>query len=204
MKKKNSFGRQLLLYAVLFGVIIVMLSSLFYKDTKGTVIDNYSELATYIKNNEVKSVYVHNTGEITLTLTDDSQKSYKLAYVDMFYQDFQKILLDNNVVIEYQPQATMPWWVSLLPTLGIIILFVVIYFISFRKMSGGGGKFNSFGKARVKTPEVDENKRILFRDVAGADEEKEELVEIVEFLKVHKARCKNPSRCSFARPSRYG
>ncbi len=183
MKKKNSFGRQLLLYAVLFGVIIVMLSSLFYKDTKGTAIDNYSELATYIKNNEVKSVYVHNTGEVTLTLTDDSQKSYKLAYVDMFYQDFQKILLDNNVVIEYQPQATMPWWVSLLPTLGIIILFVVIYFISFRRMGGGGGKFNSFGKARVKTPEVDENKRILFRDVAGADEEKEELVEIVEFLK---------------------
>ena len=183
MKKKNSFGRQLLLYAVLFGVIIVMLSSLFYKDTKGTAIDNYSELATYIKNNEVKSVYVHNTGEVTLTLTDDSQKSYKLAYVDMFYQDFQKTLLDNNVVIEYQPQATMPWWVSLLPTLGIIILFVVIYFISFRKMSGGGGKFNSFGKARVKTPEVDESKRVLFRDVAGADEEKEELVEIVEFLK---------------------
>ena len=183
MKKKNSFGRQLLLYAVLFGVIIVMLSSLFYKDTKGTVIDNYSDLATYIKNNEVKSVYVHNTGEITLTLTDDSQKSYKLAYVDMFYQDFQKILLDNNVVIEYQPQATMPWWVSLLPTLGIIILFVVIYFISFRKMSGGGGKFNSFGKARVKTPAVDESKKVLFRDVAGADEEKEELVEIVEFLK---------------------
>ena len=183
MKKKSSFGRQLLLYAVLFGVIIIMLSSLFYKDTKGTAIDNYSELATYIKNNEVKSVYVHNTGEVTLTLTDDSQKSYKLAYVDMFYQDFQEILLGNNVVIEYQPQATMPWWVSLLPTLGIIILFVVIYFISFRKMSGGGGKFNSFGKARVKTPEVDENKRILFRDVAGADEEKEELVEIVEFLK---------------------
>ena len=183
MKKKNSFGRQLLLYAVLFGVIIVMLSSLFYKDTKGTAIDNYSELATYIKNKEVKSVYVHNTGEVTLTLTDDSQKSYKLAYVDMFYQDFQKTLLDNNVVIEYQPQATMPWWVSLLPTLGIIILFVVIYFISFRKMSGGGGKFNSFGKARVKTPAVDESKRVLFRDVAGADEEKEELVEIVEFLK---------------------
>ena len=183
MKKKNSFGRQLLLYVVLFGVIIVMLSSLFYKDTQGTKIENYSDLATYIKNNEVKSVYVHNTGDVTITLTDDSQKSYKLAYVDMFYQDFQEDLLANNVVIEYQPQATMPWWVSLLPTLGIIILFVVIYFISFRKIGGGGGKFNNFGKARVKTPEVDESKKVLFRDVAGADEEKEELVEIVEFLK---------------------
>ena len=58
MKKKNSFGRQLLLYVVLFGVIIVMLSSLFYKDTKGTVIDNYSELATYIKNNEVNQHFI--------------------------------------------------------------------------------------------------------------------------------------------------
>ncbi len=184
MKKKNSFGRQLLLYVVLFGVIIVMLSSLFYKDTKGTAIDNYSELAGYIQRNEVKEVYVHNTGDVTITLSDDSQKSYKLAYVDMFYQDFQETLLANGVTIEYQPPATMPWWVSLLPTLFIIILFVVIYFISFKRMGGaGGGKFNSFGKARVKTPAVDESKRVLFRDVAGADEEKEELVEIVEFLK---------------------
>ena len=183
MKKKNSFVRQLLLYVVLFGVIIVMLSSLFYQDTNGTAIDNYSDLAGYINNNEVKSVYVHNTGEVTVTLKDESQKSYTLAYVDMFYQDFQDTLLKNGVVVEYEPQETIPWWVSLLPTLGIIILFVVIYFISFKKMGGGGGKFNNFGKARVKTPEVDESKRVLFRDVAGADEEKEELVEIVEFLK---------------------
>ena len=184
MKKKNSFGRQLLLYVVLFGVIIVMLSSLFYKDTKSTAIKNYSELASYIQKNEVKEVYVHNTGNVIVTLTDDSQKSYKLAYVDMFYGDFQDTLLANGVVVEYQPQATMPWWVSLLPTLFIIILFVVIYFISFKRMGGaGGGKFNSFGKARVKTPAVDESKKVLFRDVAGADEEKEELVEIVEFLK---------------------
>ena len=183
MKKKNSFVRQLLLYVVLFGVIIVMLSSLFYQDTNGTAIDNYSDLAGYINNNEVKSVYVHNTGEVTVTLKDESQKSYTLAYVDMFYQDFQDTMLANGVVVEYEPQETIPWWVSLLPTLGIIILFVVIYFISFKKMGGGGGKFNNFGKARVKTPEVDESKRVLFRDVAGADEEKEELVEIVEFLK---------------------
>ena len=184
MKKKNSFGRQLLLYAVLFGVIIVMLSSLFYNDTKGTAIENYSELAGYIQRNEVKEVYVKNTGTVVVTLTDDSQKSYELAYVDMFYGDFQETLLANGVVIEYQPQATMPWWVSLLPTLFIIILFIVIYFVSMKRMGGaGGGKFNNFGKARVKTPEVDDSKKVLFRDVAGADEEKEELVEIVEFLK---------------------
>ena len=102
MKKKNSFGRQLLLYVVLFGVIIVMLSSLFYQDTNGTAIDNYSDLAGYITNDEVKSVYVHNTGEVTVTLRDESQKSYTLAYVDMFYQDFQDVLLKNGVVVEYE------------------------------------------------------------------------------------------------------
>jgi len=183
MKKKNSFVRQLLWYAVLIGVIVVMLSALFYKDTKGTAIKDYSELAGYIQRNEVKEVYVHNTGNVTVTLTDDSQKSYKLAYVDMFYQDFQETLLANGVVVEYQPPATMPWWVSLLPTLFIIILFVVIYFISFKRMGGaGGGKFNSFGKAKVKMPQQND-KKVLFRDVAGADEEKEELVEVVEFLK---------------------
>ena len=187
--KKNNFGRQLLLYLVLFGVIIVMLSSLFYKDTKSTAIENYSDLAKYVAGvNEdglvLESVYVHNTNDVTLTFVGGAQKSYKLAYVDMFYGDFQDILLARGVVVEYQPPATMPWWVSLLPTLFIIILLVVVYFISIKKMGGGaGGKFNSFGKARVKTPAVDESKKVLFRDVAGADEEKEELVEIVEFLK---------------------
>ena len=188
MKKKNSFGRQLLLYAVLFGVIVVMLASLFYKGTQGTTIEKYSELAKYVNGTHedglvLKEVYVHNTGNVALTFEDGTEKSYKLASVDMFYRDFQSTLLEKGIVIEYQPTATMPWWVSLLPTLFIIILFVVIYFISFKKMGGGGGKFNSFGKARVKTPAMDESKKVLFRDVAGADEEKEELVEIVEFLK---------------------
>ena len=188
MKKKNSFGRQLLLYAVLLGVIVVMLASLFYKDTQGTTIEKYSELAQYVNGTHedglvLKSVYVHNTGNVTLTFDGGTEKNYKLASVDMFYHDFQSTLLEKGVEIEYQPTATMPWWVSLLPTLFIIILFVVIYFISFKKMGGGGGKFNSFGKARVKTPAMDESKKVLFRDVAGADEEKEELVEIVEFLK---------------------
>ncbi|MBQ9798001.1 MAG: ATP-dependent zinc metalloprotease FtsH [Clostridia bacterium] len=182
--KKHSFIRQILLYVVLFVLIIVMMSSLFYKDTKSTEIANYTELGNYIREDEVKEIFVHNNNVVSVTLKDGAQKSYRLAYVDMFYQDFQDTLLTNGVTVEYEPPATMPWWFSLLPTLGIIILFVVIYFISFSKMSGGsGGKFNSFGKARVKTPNVDDSKKVLFRDVAGADEEKEELVEIVEFLK---------------------
>ena len=181
--KKRSFVREILFYVVIFAIIIVMLSTLLQNDAKATAIEHYSELGSYIEKDEVKSVYVANNNKVTVTLRNDEVKTYNLAYVSFFHDDYSDTLQKNGVTVEYQPATTLPWWVSLLPTLFIIILFVVIYFISFNKMSGGGGKFNSFGKAKVKTPSVDEKSRVLFSDVAGADEEKEELVEIVEFLK---------------------
>ena len=77
----------------------------------------------------------------------------------------------------------MPWWVSLLPYVLIIVVVIVLYVIMMKQATGGGaGKLNSFGKARVKTPQADKN-RVLFSDVAGADEEKAELTEVVEFLR---------------------
>ena len=181
--KKRSFVREILFYVVIFAVIIVMLSTLLQNDAKATAIESYSELGSYIEKNEVKSIYVANNNKVSVTLKNDEVKTYTLAYVSFFHDDYADTLQANGVTVEYQPATTLPWWVSLLPTLFIIILFVVIYFVSFSKMSGGGGKFNSFGKAKVKTPSVDEKSRVLFGDVAGADEEKEELVEIVEFLK---------------------
>ncbi len=84
------------------------------------------------------------------------------------------------------PANVMPWWVSLLPGLVIIIAMVALYYFAMKKMMNGGGpggaKMGGFGKAHVKMPSDDKNK-ITFRDVAGADEEKEELVEIVDYLK---------------------
>ncbi len=181
--KKRSFIREILFYVVVFAVIIIMLSMLFNNDTKSTAIGSYSELGDLIENNEVKEIYIANDNQVQVLLRDDSVKTYTLAYISFFHDDYADILQKNDVKVEYQPATTMPWWVSLLPTVFIIILFIVIYFVAFNKMGNGGGKFNSFGKAKVKTPSVDEKSRVLFTDVAGADEEKEELVEIVEFLK---------------------
>ncbi len=196
--KKRSFIREILFYVVVFAVIIVMLSMLFNNDAESKAIGSYSELGDLIENTlagkdadgeELKDseiiteIYIANDNKVQLTMKDKSVRTYTLAYVSIFYDDYGEVLKSADIKVEYQPAATMPWWVSLLPTLFIIILFVVIYFVSFSKMGGGGGKFNSFGKAKVKTPSVDEKSRVLFSDVAGADEEKEELVEIVEFLK---------------------
>ena len=85
-----------------------------------------------------------------------------------------------------RPANTLPWWVSLLPAIGIVIVLIALYYFAMKKMMNGGGpggtKMSGFGKAHVKMP-ADEKGRITFRDVAGADEEKEELVEIVDYLK---------------------
>ncbi|MBE6590328.1 MAG: ATP-dependent zinc metalloprotease FtsH [Ruminococcaceae bacterium] len=185
MKKKSGFGRQLLFYVIIFAIIILMLSTLMEQGPTAKKIESYDELYKLIKGDTVSKIYLSNDHQLTITLRDESVQTYTVADVDWFRDTFDAMILEHEPSITYQiqPPTTLPWWVSLLPTLFIIILFVVIYFVSVKKMSGGGGKFNSFGKARVKTPGANDKSRVLFRDVAGAEEEKEELVEIVEFLK---------------------
>ncbi|MBQ8310883.1 MAG: ATP-dependent zinc metalloprotease FtsH [Clostridia bacterium] len=190
--KKNSIGRQLLFYAVVFVIIIVMLSTLMQNNTASTEIKSYDELYKYVTTDRVKEITLYDGNQLTVVIDKDEAGAdiepktytYTLDDADWFRNIFDPIILEKgDIVYNIYPPATLPWWVSFLPTILIIVLFVVIYFVSFKKMSGGGGKFNSFGKAKVKTANANDKSKVLFRDVAGADEEKEELVEIVEFLK---------------------
>lgn len=83
---------------------------------------------------------------------------------------------------EPQPTAEMPWWVSLIPFLVLIVLFVIFWVVFIQQAQGGGNRVMSFGKSRARLHNSDK-KRITFDNVAGADEEKEELRELVDFLK---------------------
>ena len=89
----------------------------------------------------------------------------------------------NDVASNYHPVSEMPWIINLLPSLLIIVFVIVMWVMMRRSLSSiDGGKAMGFGKARVKQP-ADEKRKTTFADVAGADEEKEELREIVDFLK---------------------
>lgn len=96
-------------------------------------------------------------------------------------------MMDTIVQVDrynYDKPTQMPWIVNLIPTLLVVGLFVVMFIMMRRSISSmdGGGKAMGFGKARIKQP-ADEKRKTTFADVAGADEEKEELREIVDFLR---------------------
>lgn len=186
--KKHNIVREILFYVAVIAIIVVVLSTLFTESGETVTydkIDNYIA-GTDTTKGSLKSIYLSNKDVLTLSFEDGSQISYKLADVDQFRNRFDEKILEQNITYEVQPVTTYPFWVSLLPWLLIIVALIVIYFIAFNQVNGkggGAGKFNSFGKARVRVPNANDQSKVLFRDVAGADEEKEELVEIVEFLK---------------------
>ncbi|MBE6757804.1 MAG: ATP-dependent zinc metalloprotease FtsH [Ruminococcaceae bacterium] len=164
----------------------------------------YSDYLSYFQNNEVESFTLDlNSGKLTATLRESAwpkmegaaenkgKFTYTVPNVNLFLDDVREIVdsyntdddPDNNVTYNYLPVKEVSWIVSLLPSLLIVVMIVGMWIMMRRSMNSlDGGKMMGFGKARVKMM-ADEKRKTTFADVAGADEEKEELREIVTFLK---------------------
>lgn len=191
MRKKSNL-RLVIIYIVAI-VLMVVIMMQFFRTPKSDKL-TYDKVVTYFINKEVVKFEVTNQGVLKMTVKDgDRQKdvSYKLADISIFYNDLGDIIqaqiADGTLTeVEYEPAQTFPWWVAYLPTVILIIALIAFWIFMANRLTGGAdgpGKMNSFGRARVKTPAPDGKNRVTFKDVAGADEEKEELEEIVEFLK---------------------
>ena len=185
-KRSNSNLKTVLIYFIIVAVMIFILSGVF-SEQNGTPI-TYSDVVKYFQTEQVVQFNIDTEDVISMKLKDDTIVSYQLKDTDYFREDLGELILSQLekgtlTKFEYEPPVVWPWWVALLPYLALIVIFAVLWFYVIRQASGkGGGKMNSFGRARVKTPE-DAKSRVTFRDVAGAEEEKAELEEIVEFLK---------------------
>ncbi len=185
---KSNF-KVILFYLVLIGIIILAVTQIFKTtETKVEKLDDYSQVVEYFQKEQVKAFEVSDKNQITLTLADDTKASYQLSNITIFYNDLRELILEQKAAgilteYDYKPAKNYSWWISLLPYAILIIMGIVFWIFVMNSMAGkGGGKINSFGKARVKMATADK-KKVLFADVAGADEEKEELKEVVEFLK---------------------
>jgi len=182
---KNNF-KIVLFYVVLIGVILIATASLFGNMQGDSLL--YSDIVRMFKNEEVRYFEIDDSSTLTIQTHDNKIYSYKLLDISIFYSDMNELVqqqLESGVLEDYNyPEPVeIPWWVSLMPYILLIVLFIGLWIYVMNQASGGkGSKLNSFGKARAKLG-VDEKKKVLFKDVAGADEEKEELKEVVEFLR---------------------
>ena len=200
MKTKKNNLKILIFYGLLIVVVVLSLSTFFGQSNSNE--PKYSDVVNYFKNDAVKSFVVDEKNHITMEVYNIDELNalegvtpeevglttksigYQLQSLGIFVENCEEYYLNNQNIQTYDivPETVMPWWVSFLPYVIIIVIVIIMWVLMMRSATGGAGKINSFGKAKVKTPE-NSNTKILFTDVAGADEEKEELQEVVEFLK---------------------
>lgn len=153
----------------------------------------YYEILSYFEKEQVREFTLDvSSGDMSMKIVNEAGQNaevvYRVASVNMFYEDTKPFIEDYN---SKNPNAKMktdfvrpkdaPWWIGMLPYVLLIGGMVFFWFMMMRQAGGGTGKAMSFAKAKVRT--ADDGKKTTFEDVAGADEEKAELVEIVEFLK---------------------
>jgi len=137
----------------------------------------FSEFMAHLEKGDVERVIIkHNN--ISAILKDGTRiQTYSVEYPDLV-----KVLREKSVQIEAKPPEDNPWYITFLLSWGPFVLFLGLWFFLMRQMQIGGNRALSFGKSRARLL-TEEKKKITFADVAGVDEAKEEVVEIIEFLK---------------------
>ena len=181
MNKKRNIKIPILYIALI--LVVVFAASALISGMKAAEKLSYSEIIELFEKDEVKEFTVEESGKLTITKTDGTKISRVLLIFSVFREDIEPYLQNANLEkYDYKEPSQNSWLMSYLPYVLITVIMIVVAVIFMKKMNGGAGGAASFGKSRARLLDQDK-KRVLFSDVAGADEEKEELREIVEFLK---------------------
>ncbi|MBS6228693.1 MAG: ATP-dependent zinc metalloprotease FtsH [Negativibacillus sp.] len=176
------------MYLAMFGLLIVLLFAMMSLDKPVSTL-KYYQVLDYFKQGEVAEYQIdYNSRTLTLRLEGKDQLvDYQLASIPQFNEDIKPYIEqyeqtnDATFKRNYLPAKEPSLLATLLPTLLLLGGMALLWIFMMRQAGGGGGKMNTFGKAKPKP--VEDGRRVTFADVAGADEEKEELVEVVDFLK---------------------
>ncbi len=176
---KRSF-RSISLYIILPLVVILLMMLTLRQPQSG--VKKFSELVEAVDAGQVTKLEIGDTS--TIAVIDG--KEYKIAVTQgilfaVIGDEIEKQIKDGKIETTVPEPETVSWWVSLLPTLLLVVIIGLFWFSFMRQQTGGHG-IGSFGKSKAKTA-LDGKNKVTFKNVAGADEEKKELEEIVEFLK---------------------
>jgi len=167
-----------ILFWVVVGLFMILLFNLFsvpQHEPEEEVI--FSEFMTKLDKGEIERVIIK-ASHISAVMKDKTRiRTYSVEYPELV-----QVLRDRGVQIEAKPPDESPWYITFLVTWGPFVLFLGLWFFLMRQMQMGGNKAMSFGKSRARLL-TEERKKVLFSDVAGVDEAKDEVLEIIEFLK---------------------
>ena len=172
----NPFYKNLALWIVIT-LMMIMLYNLFNQQHMAETNISYTEFLAMVDNERVSEVVIQGQ---QLFVTDTNHTRFKIyAPQD---SDLIKILREKGVSINAKPESDSPWYMSILVSWFPMIVLIGVWIFFMRQMQSGGGKAMSFGKSRARL-QSDQSKKVTFEDVAGIDEAKEELGEIIEFLR---------------------
>jgi cell division protease FtsH len=172
----NPFYKNLALWLVIT-LMMIILYNLFNQQHLAETNLNYTQFLDKVQSEQVSNVIIQDQ---EISFSDANQNRYKVyAPKD---DDLIKILRAKGVSITVKPPAESPWYLNVLASWFPMIVLIGVWIFFMRQMQAGGGKAMSFGKSRARL-QSDQSEKVTFEDVAGIEEAKEELGEIIEFLK---------------------
>ena len=197
MRKNMSQNWKSAIFYILIPLLLIGSIFLFSAQSKNTTAKNYSEIVNLFRNNQVTQYELDlSSGNLTYKLVGDGENtvnrytvpsvSYFLDDISDYVNDYNDANPDNQIVYNYKKGSSNSWWMSMLPTFIFTLIIIVMFIWLMRRMSSSIGNETNrtlgFGRIKSKTQSGEDSDK-KFEDVAGCDEEKAELAELVDFLK---------------------
>ena len=181
----NRIFRNTIFYLLIF-LVVIGIVSYFNGSTQKTTSVSYDKFITKLEKGEVRNVQLqpkNGVFEVKGQFNNSSQGEQFVTYAPNT-EELQKKINDKAqcAEVKYQPAEETSAWVTFFTSIIPFVIIFILFFFLLNQAQGGGSRVMNFGKSKAKLYN-DEKKKVRFRDVAGADEEKQELVEVVEFLK---------------------
>ena len=182
----NKFFKGIGFYLVIF-IIIVGIVQFSGKPTQKVETLEFSKVYRELTNENISRLYFVSDTAVEGTIKDSNTKFRSYVPKEIMGDTLSKEVLDQakegKIVFGGEAKPSTPWFVELLPTLLLIFFMVILWFEFMNQSQGGGGRVMNFGKSKAKVHKDDEKTRVTFKEVAGLNEEKEDLQEVVDFLK---------------------